>query len=174
METQIKSYDIQFDDIKNNNLIRKEINAFFDHYTLGLNQSEVDQRKWSYAQMEAGVNQIFDEDADNLSRALKSIEVPYFYGTYAEYFFDNKNNFEVAKFCPIEKETIEFSQGLHWISHLDSFIFGDYPLKFLIMKPAFTEKNFLYILGDNDFIREVTKFKQGWTVKYFGQESVEL
>ncbi len=80
----------------------------------------------------------------------------------------------MAKFCPIEKEIIEFSQGLHWISHLDSFIFSDYPLRFLIMRPVFTEYNFLYILGEESFIREVIKFKQGWSIKYFDQKAIKL
>ncbi len=45
----------------------------------------------------------------------------------------------------------------HEIPNSDSFIFSDYPLKFLIMRPVYTENQRLYYIGEKSFIKNACK-----------------
>lgn len=146
--------EISFCDIKNAQLLKKEIKLFFlenDH--LKLNKKEVKNRRWVYAEMEENEVQIFEEDAYNLSSALKKISCLYIYNANAEDLLQQEN-FEVLK-SSVKKGSIqELNNYWHEIPNSDSFIFSDYPLQFLIMRPVYTEQARLYYIGEKSFIEK--------------------
>ncbi|SJM37863.1 hypothetical protein A1019T_01848 [Psychrobacter pasteurii] len=158
---------INFSQIDNKELLRQEIKPFFadDNY-LSINKEAVKKRGWSYAQMEKDVRQLFDEDAQNLSGALHRLGCTHVYGTH----FDNihkANDFSVIKFS-IDSAIIELVQtsSFEYLIDLDdSFIFSDYPLKFLILRPAYTISAYMYILGEAEFVGEACA-EYGWTIAH--------
>ncbi len=156
---------IRFSEINNNDSLRKEIASFFTQKNLSLITEQVVKKRWSYAQMEQDEKYIYDKDAENLSSALKRIGCSYVYGTHVDHIYDNQD-FDVISFSA-DVETIELSQQFDYLlDHDASFIFSDYPLKFLIMRPVILDYSFLYVLGEADFIREVSK-NRCWTAEYF-------
>lgn len=154
---------INFKEIENHKLMQKEIKKFFlDGNYLNLNKIAIEDRRWLYSEMEENEHQIIEEDAHNLSKVLKRLGCNYIYNADAEDVLQQKN-FEVLK-ASIDNESIqELNQYWHEIPNSDSFIFSDYPLKFLIMRPVYTESARLYYIGEKEFIKEAC-IGDWWTI----------
>lgn len=146
--------EINFDEIEKHQLIQREIKLFFlnENY-LNLNKVAVKDRGWVYSEMEENEHQIIEEDAYNLSKTLKRLGCTYIYNADAEDLLQQKE-FEVLKSSIDSDSILELNHYWHEIPNSDSFIFSDYPLKFLIMRPVYTENARLYYIGEKNFIEE--------------------
>ena len=149
--------EINFNEIMNSQLIQNEVRLlYFNFNYLTLNKFAVDNKGWFYAQMEEHEKQIIENDAYNLSQTLKIIGCKYIYNATAENLLQ-QDNFEVLQ-SSIDTEAIEVLNNYwHEIPNSDSFIFSDYPLKFLIMRPVYTENQRLYYIGEKSFIKNSCK-----------------
>lgn len=156
----------KFSDIKNRELLRQEIITFFNHDDyLSINIEAVKKKGWICAQMEKDVKQIFDNDAENLSNALIDLGYTHIFSACFDDFYINKD-FTVLEFS-IDKSSIEQYQAyFHEITNMDSFIFSEYPLRFVILRPVYTISAYMYIIGESDFIRKACA-EYGWTINCF-------
>lgn len=157
----------KFSDIKNRELLRQEIITFFNHDDyLSINIEAVKKKGWICAQMEKDERQIFDNDAINLTNALKELGCSHIYGAHFVNVYKD-TEFEVVK-MPVKKEIIELVQtDFDYLIDLDdSFIFSEYPLRFLILRPVYTISAYMYIIGEVDFIRKACA-EYGWTINCF-------
>ena len=149
--------EINFNEIMNSQSIQNEVRLlYFNFNYLTLNKFAVDNKGWFYAQMEEHEKQIIENDAYNLSETLKIMGCKYIYNATAENLLQ-QDNFEVLQ-SSIDAEAIEVLNNYwHEIPNSDSFIFSDYPLKFLIMRSIYTENKRLYYIGEKSFIKNACK-----------------
>ena len=124
--------EINFNEIMNSQSIQNEVRLlYFNFNYLTLNKFALDNKGWFYAQMEEHEKQIIENDAYDLSETLKIMGCKYIYNATAENLLQ-QDNFEVLQ-SSIDVEAIEVLNNYwHEIPNSDSFIFSDYPLKFLI------------------------------------------
>ena len=149
--------EINFNEIMNSQSIQNEVRLlYFNFNYLTLNKFALDNKGWFYAQMEEHEKQIIENDAYDLSETLKIMGCKYIYNATAENLLQ-QDNFEVLQ-SSIDVEAIEVLNNYwHEIPNSDSFIFSDYPLKFLIMRPVYTENKRLYYIGEKRFIKNACK-----------------
>ncbi|MEC7118652.1 MAG: hypothetical protein VXW65_01960 [Pseudomonadota bacterium] len=131
---------------------------------LDLNVSAVQVKGWVYATLDD--NQIFQEDAENLSHALNLIDVKKLYGCWVDH-MNLADDFDVMIF-DTDKKSIEDSQNLD-LCLLDadhSYIFGDDNLKFLIIRPdrnRWPVPYTLIVAGSPSFVQAACA-DRGWII----------
>lgn len=151
METKLSSSNV-----KNINILIDEVRALF--FGKGkLNLVELKCKNWTCITLDD--NQILGEDAECIVDGLGKMGVSVVYGAWVVDFL-NHEYFEVDVFG-VDVASIEKLQN-PWsrIDHADSFIFSEYPLKFLIYRPD-TCQDRLMVMGPDSFVEPLIKLG-GW------------
>lgn len=149
--------EIDFCEIENATLLKKEVKTLFSNNDyLHLDKLKVINKDWGYAQMEENEFYILEEDAENFSDALKKMNISNVYSACAEDFF-SKDKFATLKISADKVSIEQFNNYFHEIPNMDSFIFSEYPLRFLIMRPAYTIQACLFYIGEAGFIQNACK-----------------
>lgn len=126
--------------------------------------NKVHAKNWIYATLDD--NQIFDEDAQNLSLALRELGVSSVYSCWVAN-IEDKEDFDVIAFNN-DKQSIENSQcpNLCLLEADDSYIFNDGELKLLVIRPVgnrFPLPYTLIMAGSKSFI-EMACCADGWVI----------
>jgi len=149
---------IRFDfrDINNGKGLKNEIKLLFPNEG-NLNDDELSNKNWICATLDD--KQILGGDAENLANGFKKIGIN---GVLTAWVADllNKDYFVVDKFGSDSTAIEEMQNPWGRVDHMSSFIFSEYPLRFLIYRPD-TCQDRLMVLGPVAFVMEVIKL-EGW------------
>lgn len=149
---------IRFDfrEINNGNDLKNEIKLVFPSDG-NLNDVELSNKNWICATLDD--KQILGGDAENLANGFKIIGIDSVLTAWVADLL-NKDYFVVDKFGSDSAAIEEMQNPWGRVDHMSSFIFSEYPLRFLIYRPD-TCQDRLMVLGPVAFVMEVIKL-EGW------------
>ncbi|WP_141113361.1 hypothetical protein [Chromobacterium haemolyticum] len=149
---------INFQSVRNFDLIKRDVRDVIN-LVQGNDCAILKRKNWICATLDD--KQFFDEDANNLASALSEIHCnAVYYGWSVG--FDGGGDFDVYSFQPDYSSIIAIQGAESPLDHMDSIIFGDYPLRFCIFRPSTFEK-LLYVIGEEGFVRSCCK-EFGWKI----------
>ncbi len=122
-----------------------------------LNDIALSNKNWICATLDD--NQILGGDAENLAKGFNKIGIDSVLTAWVADLL-NKDNFIVDRFDSDSAAIEEMQDPWGRVDHMSSFIFSEYPLRFLIFRPD-TCQDRLMLLGPVDFVMEVIKL-EGW------------
>lgn len=149
---------ISFQSLQNCDLVKQDVLDVIK-FIRGTDSGILKKKKWIYATIDD--KQMLDDDASNLAFSLGEIDcVSAYYGWSIK--FEEGGNFDVYNF-PTDRESIVGIQAPDSpLDHMDSIIFGNYPLRFCIFRPATFDK-LLYVMGEEGFVKRCCE-APGWNM----------